>query len=93
MEQPSLSEDHPKISVSSFECTQPSCRSRSKLRSVHVGGCKAEVYPCLEYWQASDAFGDMIKQQVLGRSISKRKMFFDGMLVHGYDDQLYKEPT
>ncbi|KAN0062303.1 hypothetical protein ACQY0O_005183 [Thecaphora frezii] len=70
-----ISEAHPKVSVSSFECTQPSCRSRSKLRVVRVRGCEAEVYPCLEHWQAGDAFGDMVKQRVSDRPISEDKKF------------------
>ncbi|KAN0059902.1 hypothetical protein ACQY0O_007872 [Thecaphora frezii] len=85
-----ISEAHPKISVSSFECTQPSCRSRSKLRVVHVRGCEAEVYPCLEHWEAGDAFGDMVKQQ---KSISKGKTLFDGTLIYEVDDDVLEEPA
>ncbi|KAN0063865.1 hypothetical protein ACQY0O_003471 [Thecaphora frezii] len=83
-----ISEAHPKISVSSFKCTQLSCRSRSKLQVVRVRGCEAKVYPCLEHWQAADAFGDMVKQQ---KSISEGKTFFDGPLIYEFDDQLYKK--
>ncbi|KAN0061650.1 hypothetical protein ACQY0O_006577 [Thecaphora frezii] len=83
-----ISEAHPKISVSSFKCTQLSCRSRSKLQVVRVRGCEAKVYPCLEHWQAADAFGDMVKQQ---KSISEGKTFFDGALIYEFDDQLYKK--
>ncbi|KAN0060527.1 hypothetical protein ACQY0O_007863 [Thecaphora frezii] len=83
-----ISEAHPKISVSSFECIQPSCCSRSKLQVVHVRGCEAKVYPCLEHWEAGDAFGDMVKQQ---KSISEGKTFFDGPLIYEFDDQLYKK--
>ncbi|KAN0065007.1 hypothetical protein ACQY0O_001457 [Thecaphora frezii] len=88
-----ISEAHPKVSVSSFECTQPSCRSRSKLRVVRVRGCEAEVYPCLEHWQAGDAFGDMVKQRVSDRPISEDKKFFDDELMQEVDDLLYKEPA
>ncbi|KAN0065011.1 hypothetical protein ACQY0O_001461 [Thecaphora frezii] len=83
-----ISKAHPKISVSSFECTQLSCRSRSKLQVVRVRGCEAKVYPCLEHWEAGDAFGDMVKQQ---KSISEGKTFFDGPLIYEFDDQLYKK--
>ncbi|KAN0062459.1 hypothetical protein ACQY0O_004989 [Thecaphora frezii] len=83
-----ISEAHPKISVSSFECTQLSCRSRSKRQVVRVRGCEAKVYPCLEHWEAGDAFGDMVKQQ---KSISEGKTFFDGPLIYEFDDQLYKK--
>ncbi|KAN0063444.1 hypothetical protein ACQY0O_003888 [Thecaphora frezii] len=88
-----ISETHPKISVSSFECTNPSCCSRSKLQVVRVRGCEANVYPCLEHWQAADAFGDMVKQRVSDGSTSKDKTLFDGTLIHEYDDQLYDEPA
>ncbi|KAN0062114.1 hypothetical protein ACQY0O_005635 [Thecaphora frezii] len=86
-----ISKAHPKISVSSFECTQPSCRSRSKLRVVRVRGCKAKVYPCLKHWKVGKEFGDMVKRQVLDSSISKRKLFFDGTLIREVDDHLYKK--
>ncbi|KAN0062634.1 hypothetical protein ACQY0O_005180 [Thecaphora frezii] len=88
-----ISETHPKISVSSFECTNPSCCSRSKLQVVRVRGCEAKVYPCLEHWQAADAFGDMVKQRVSDRPISEERTLFDGTLIHEYDDQLYDEPA
>ncbi|KAN0062160.1 hypothetical protein ACQY0O_005517 [Thecaphora frezii] len=88
-----ISEAHPKVSVSSFECTQPSCCSRSKLQLVRVRGCEAEVYPCLEHWQAGDAFGDMVKQRVSDRPISEDKKFFDDTLMQEVDDLLYKEPA
>ncbi|KAN0062147.1 hypothetical protein ACQY0O_005571 [Thecaphora frezii] len=88
-----ISEAHPKISVSTFECTNASCSSRSKLRVVRVRGCEAEVYPCLKHWQAGDAFGDMVKQRVSDRPISEDKKFFDDTLMQEVDDLLYKEPA
>ncbi|KAN0065019.1 hypothetical protein ACQY0O_001476 [Thecaphora frezii] len=88
-----ISEAHPKISVSSFECTEPSCCSRSKLRLVHVRGCKAEVYPCLEHWQVGDAFGDLVKQRVSDRSIGEGKTMLGDTLMREVDDHLYKEPA
>ncbi|KAN0065005.1 hypothetical protein ACQY0O_002067 [Thecaphora frezii] len=85
-----ISEAHAKISVSSFECIQPSCCLRSELRVVRVHACEAEVYPCLEHWQAGDAFGDMVERQ---GSISEGETFFDGTLIYGFEDQLYKVPA
>ncbi|KAN0063825.1 hypothetical protein ACQY0O_003878 [Thecaphora frezii] len=87
-----ISEAQPKISVSSFECTQPSCRSRSKLGLVHVRGCEAKVYPCLEHWEAGDAFGDMVRR-VSDRPISKGKRMFDGTLMYEVDDDVLEEPA
>ncbi|KAN0062149.1 hypothetical protein ACQY0O_005573 [Thecaphora frezii] len=86
-----ISKAHPKISVSSFKCTEPSCQSRSKLQLVRVRGCKAKVYPCLKHWKVGNLFGDMVKRQVLDSSISKRKLFFDGTLIREVDDHLYKK--
>ncbi|KAN0064262.1 hypothetical protein ACQY0O_003429 [Thecaphora frezii] len=85
-----ISEAHAKISVSTFECTNASCCSRSKLRLVHVHGCKAEVYRCLEHWEAGDAFGELVRQ-VSDRSSSEGKLFFDDTLINEVDDHLYKE--
>ncbi|KAN0065586.1 hypothetical protein ACQY0O_001454 [Thecaphora frezii] len=87
-----ISEAHPKISVSSFECTKASCRSRSKLRLVHVRGCEEKVYPCLEHWEAGDAFGDMVRR-VSDRPISKGKTIFDGALIYEVDDDVLEEPA
>ncbi|KAN0060846.1 hypothetical protein ACQY0O_007507 [Thecaphora frezii] len=84
---------HPKISVSSFECTQPSCRSRSKLRVVRVRGCKAKVYPCLKHWKVGKEFGEMVKQRISDSSISEDKKFFDDTLMQEVDDLLCKEPA
>ncbi|KAN0062178.1 hypothetical protein ACQY0O_005354 [Thecaphora frezii] len=86
-----ISKAHPKISVSSFECTNPSCCSRSKLRLVRVRGCKAKVYPCLKYWEAGKEFGSMVERLVLDRPVSKGKMFFDDTLISEVDDHLYDE--
>ncbi|KAN0062115.1 hypothetical protein ACQY0O_005636 [Thecaphora frezii] len=86
-----ISEAHPKISVSSFECTQPSCCSRSKLQVVRVRGCEAEVYPCLEHWQAGDAFGDMVKQRVSDSPISEDMLPPDDPRIYEVDDLLYEE--
>ncbi|KAN0059896.1 hypothetical protein ACQY0O_008471 [Thecaphora frezii] len=86
-----ISEAHPKISVSSFECTKASCRSRSKLRLVHLRGCEAKMYPCLEHWEVDDAFGDMVKQQASDRSVSEGKTFFDDTMISEVDDHLYDE--
>ncbi|KAN0065582.1 hypothetical protein ACQY0O_001450 [Thecaphora frezii] len=86
-----ISEAHPKISVSSFECTNPSCCSRSMLRLVHVRGCEAEMYPCLKHWQAGDAFGDMVKQRVSDSSISEDKTMLDDTLMHEVDEHVCEE--
>ncbi|KAN0063653.1 hypothetical protein ACQY0O_003697 [Thecaphora frezii] len=88
-----ISKAHPKISVSTFECTKASCCSRSKLRLVHVRGCKAKMYPCLKHWEAGDAFGDMVKQQALDRSVSGGKTFFDDTMISEVDNHLYDEPA
>ncbi|KAN0064073.1 hypothetical protein ACQY0O_003237 [Thecaphora frezii] len=85
-----ISEAHPKIIVSTFECTNPSCCSRSKLRLVHVRGCQAEVYPCLKHWKVGNAFGELVKQ-VSDRSSSEGKLFFDDTLINEVDEHLYKE--
>ncbi|KAN0064447.1 hypothetical protein ACQY0O_002068 [Thecaphora frezii] len=88
-----ISEAHPQISVLSFECTKASCRSRSKLRLVHVRGCKAEMYPCLKHWEAGDAFRDMVKKQAFDRSVSEGKTFFDDTMISEVDDHLYHKPA
>ncbi|KAN0065970.1 hypothetical protein ACQY0O_001104 [Thecaphora frezii] len=88
-----ISEAHPQISVLSFECTKASCRSRSKLRLVHVRGCKAEMYPCLKHWEAGDAFGKMVKQQAFDRSVSEGKTFLDDTIISEVDDHLYEKPA
>ncbi|KAN0063447.1 hypothetical protein ACQY0O_003891 [Thecaphora frezii] len=88
-----ISEAHPKVSVSSFECTQPSCRSRSKLRVVRVRGCEAKVYPCLEHWKVGKEFGEMVKQRISDSSISEDKKFFDDTLMQEVDDLFSKEPA
>ncbi|KAN0062111.1 hypothetical protein ACQY0O_005632 [Thecaphora frezii] len=86
-----ISEAHPKVSVSSFECTQPSCRSRSKLRVVRVRGCEAKVYPCLEHWKVGKEFGDMVKQRTSDSPISEDKLPPDDKRIREVDDLLYKE--
>ncbi|KAN0064273.1 hypothetical protein ACQY0O_002404 [Thecaphora frezii] len=83
---------HPKISVSSFKCTEPSCCSRSKLRVVRVRGCEAKVYPCLEHWKVGREFGDMVRR-VSDRPISKGKTIFDGALIYEVDDDVLEEPA
>ncbi|KAN0066606.1 hypothetical protein ACQY0O_000702 [Thecaphora frezii] len=87
-----ISEAHPKISVSSFECIQPSCCSRSKLQLVRVRGCEAKVYPCLEHWKVGKEFGDMVRR-VSDRPISKGKTLFDGTLIYEVDDDVLEEPA
>ncbi|KAN0062305.1 hypothetical protein ACQY0O_005186 [Thecaphora frezii] len=88
-----ISKAHPKISVSSFECTEPSCSSRSKLRLVHVRGCKEKVYPCLKRWKVGKVFGDMVKQLDSDRPVSERKVFFDRTLIYEVDDDVLEEPA
>ncbi|KAN0060532.1 hypothetical protein ACQY0O_006981 [Thecaphora frezii] len=87
-----ISEAHPKISVSSFECIQPSCCSRSKLQLVRVRGCEAKVYPCLEHWKVGREFGDMVRR-VSDRPISKGKTLFDRTLIYEVDDDVLEEPA
>ncbi|KAN0060538.1 hypothetical protein ACQY0O_006988 [Thecaphora frezii] len=85
-----ISKAHPKISVSSFECIQPSCHSRSKVRLVCVRGCEAEVYPCLEHWKVGKEFGDMVRR-VSDRPISKGKTLLDGSLIYEVGDDFLEE--
>ncbi|KAN0065013.1 hypothetical protein ACQY0O_001463 [Thecaphora frezii] len=88
-----ISEAHPKISVSSFECIKASCRSRSKLRLVSLRGCEAKMYPCLKHWEAGDAFGNMVKRQALDRAVRGGKTLLNDTMVCEMDDHLYDEPA